>query len=161
MSLRHPSHPSDFLLPRGHSLGNARARDQKYSCALLTLSSLISADCWLFLDCHSDCSVFSTCVGECKSSGTRKGGLSKGAFCAKQTFLQGNGLPSAVAQGNGLPSAVVTRHPPRPWKVSPEPTRARWLQIPFASADATRQVTCKCEWQWAGDRPVFERSPFK
>ena len=33
------------------------------------------------------------------------------AFCAKQTFLQGNGLPSAVLQGNGLPSAVVTRHP--------------------------------------------------
>ena len=58
-------------------------------------------------------------------SGSRKGGLSKGAFCAKQTFLQGNGLPSAVLQGNGLPSAVVTRHPPRPWKVSPEPTRAQ------------------------------------
>ena len=34
--------------------------------------------------------------------GSRKGGLSKGAFCAKQTFLQGNGLPSAVLQGNGF-----------------------------------------------------------
>ena len=44
-------------------------------------------------------------------SGSRKGGSSTGAFCAKQTFLQGNGLPSAVLQGNGLPSAVVTRHP--------------------------------------------------
>ena len=43
-------------------------------------------------------------------SGSRKGGLSKGAFCAKQTFLQGNGLPSVALQGNGLPSAVVTRH---------------------------------------------------
>ena len=48
-----------------------------------------------------------------QKSGSRKGGLSKGASknsCAKQTFLQGNGLPSAVLQGNGLPSAVVTRH---------------------------------------------------
>ena len=43
-------------------------------------------------------------------SGSRKGGLSKGPFCAKQTFLQGNGLPSAVLQGNTLPSAVVTLH---------------------------------------------------
>ena len=44
-------------------------------------------------------------------SGSCKGGSSKGAFCAKQTFLQGNGLPSAALQGIGLPSAVVTRHP--------------------------------------------------
>ena len=46
-----------------------------------------------------------------RTAGSRNGGLSKGAFCAKQTFLQGNGLPSAVLQGNGWPSAVVTRHP--------------------------------------------------
>ena len=44
-------------------------------------------------------------------SGSRKGGLSKGASCAKLTSLEGNGLHSAVLQGNGLPSAVVTRHP--------------------------------------------------
>ena len=53
-------------------------------------------------------------------SGTNSGGrfapgrfcsLPKGAFCAKQTFLQGNGLSSAAPQGNGLPSAVATRHP--------------------------------------------------
>ena len=63
-------------------------------------------------------SVLGVCVCICyhghrgQKSGSRiKGGLSKGAFCAKQTFLQENGLPSAVLQGNGLPSAVVTRHP--------------------------------------------------
>ena len=44
-------------------------------------------------------------------SGSRKGGLSKGDFCAKQTFPLGNGLPTAVLQGNGLPTAVVTCHP--------------------------------------------------
>ena len=35
------------------------------------------------------------------ASRSRKGGSSKGAECTKQTFLQ----------GNGLPSAAVTRHP--------------------------------------------------
>ena len=39
--------------------------------------------------------------------------------------------------------------------ISSEPTSAQQSQIAFASADARRQATCKCERQWAGDQPVF------
>ena len=92
---------------------------------------------------------------------SRKGGLSKGAFCAKQTFLQGNGLPSAVLQGNGLPSAVVTRHPLGLGKSAQSRTGLGsckshlQVQTPqgrsLASASGSGQAIDLC----------FERSPFK
>ena len=102
------------------------------------------------------------CVHKCsKNSESRKGGLSKGASCAKQTFLQGNGLPSAVLQGNGLPSAVVTRHPLGLGKSNQSRTGLSsckshlQVQTPqgrsLASASGSGQAIDLC----------FERSPFK
>ena len=81
--------------------------------------------------------------------------------CAKRTFLQGNGLPSAVLQGNGLPSAVVTRHPLGLGKSVQSRTGLgsckSHLQVqtpqgrPLASASGNGQAIDLC----------FERSPFK
>ena len=76
-------------------------------------------------------------------SGSRKGGLSKGAFCAKQTFLQGNGLPSAALQGNGLPSAVVTRHPLGLGK-----------SVQSRTGSAVANPICKCRCHKAGHLQV-------
>ena len=73
-----------------------------------------------------------------------KGGLSKGAFCAKQTFLQGNGLPSAVGTGKWIAQCGGHSPPPPPWKVSPEPTRASALANPI----------CKCRRHKAGHLQV-------
>ena len=95
-----------------------------------------------------------------------KGGLSKGAFCEKQTFLQGNGLPSAVPQGNGLPSAVVTRHPLGLGKsVQSQPglsTCKSHLQVQtpqgrsLASASGSGQAIDLCF-----ERSTFESRPFR
>ena len=91
-------------------------------------------------------------------SGSRKGGLSKGAFCAKQTFLQGNGVPSAVPQGNGLPSAVVTRHALGLGKSVQTRTGLgsckSHLQVQTPQGRSLASASGRLP-QWAGDRPVF------
>ena len=78
-----------------------------------------------------------------KTKDSCKGGLSKGAQCAKQTFQQ----------RNGLPSAVVTRHPVGLGKpVQSHPglsSRKSHLQVQMPQG----------EWPWAGDRPVFWKKP--
>ena len=86
-----------------------------------------------------------------KISGSRKGGLPKGALCAKQSFLQ----------INGLPSAVVTRHPLGLGKsVQSQPglsSRKSHLQVQMAqgrsraSASGNGQAIDQC----------FEGSPFE
>ena len=86
-----------------------------------------------------------------RDQGAVKGVYLKGLFAQSRLFYREMDCPvrsyremdCPVRWSLATPSALESQN------------RAQELQIPFASADATRQVTCKCEWQWAGDRPVF------
>ena len=89
-----------------------------------------------------------------KTQGAVKGVYLKGLFAQNRLFYREMDCPVRFYREMDCPVrwSLATASA---LESQPRAEHGSVVAIPFASADATMQVTCKCEWQWAGDRPVF------